>query len=245
MGAEKGRTSILKVEAGGAIHPRTEFVRPGLPFGPKPRLILAYLNAEALRTGSPEIEVEDSLTAFVSGCGLIPTGRTSAHQGPALPALRRQIRLAVATARRATGKFADRQRLSISGFRRTTGSASCGLPRSPFPRLLREPATPRRALRRAAIAALSHSAMGLDIYAWLAQRLHRVTRKARLHPVDGAQGAVRLALWPDGQVQAGFRQTLDMVLSQYRALARAGRPGHDAAQQPTPGEGPDGLISKA
>ena len=25
-----------------------------------------------------------------------------------------------------------------------------------------------------AIAALSHSAMGLDIYAWLAQRLHRV-----------------------------------------------------------------------
>ena len=37
----------------------------GLPFGPKPRLILAYLNAEALRTGSPEIEVEASLTAFV------------------------------------------------------------------------------------------------------------------------------------------------------------------------------------
>ena len=40
-------------------------VELGLPFGPKPRLILAYLNAEALRTGSPVIEVEDSLTAFV------------------------------------------------------------------------------------------------------------------------------------------------------------------------------------
>ena len=37
----------------------------GLPFGPKPRLILAHLNAEALKTGSPIIEMDDSLTAFV------------------------------------------------------------------------------------------------------------------------------------------------------------------------------------
>ena len=37
----------------------------GLPFGPKPRLVLYHLNAEALRTQSPLIELEDSLTAFV------------------------------------------------------------------------------------------------------------------------------------------------------------------------------------
>jgi len=30
-----------------------------------------------------------------------------------------------------------------------------------------------------ALAALSHSAMALDIYAWLAQRLHRVPREVR------------------------------------------------------------------
>ena len=47
----------------------------GLPFGPKPRLILAYLNAEALRTSSPEIEVEDSLTAFVRRMGCLPKGK--------------------------------------------------------------------------------------------------------------------------------------------------------------------------
>jgi hypothetical protein len=40
-------------------------VNVGLPWGTKPRLILAHLNAEALRQGSPEIEVEGSLTAFV------------------------------------------------------------------------------------------------------------------------------------------------------------------------------------
>jgi hypothetical protein len=61
----------LEVEAGRAFHPGERcFVDVGLPFGPKPRLILVYLNAEAIRTGSPVIEVEDSLTAFVCRIGL-------------------------------------------------------------------------------------------------------------------------------------------------------------------------------
>ena len=38
----------------------------GLPFGPKVRLVLHYLNTEAIKTGSPTVEVEDSMTAFVS-----------------------------------------------------------------------------------------------------------------------------------------------------------------------------------
>ena len=54
----------LRIEAGVARHPETNrWVELGLPFGPKARLILAHLNAEALRIGSPEIEVERSLTA--------------------------------------------------------------------------------------------------------------------------------------------------------------------------------------
>jgi len=48
-----------------------------LPFGPKPRLILAHLNAEALKTGSPEIRVEDSFTAFVRR---IQNYRPNGHQ---------------------------------------------------------------------------------------------------------------------------------------------------------------------
>lgn len=36
-----------------------------MPWGTKPRLILAHLNAEALRQDSPVIEVENSLSAFV------------------------------------------------------------------------------------------------------------------------------------------------------------------------------------
>jgi Plasmid encoded RepA protein len=71
----QGRASLL-IEAGRARHPETgEWVKLGLPFGPKPRLILAYLNTIALRTGSPEIEVEDSLTAFVERLKLANHGR--------------------------------------------------------------------------------------------------------------------------------------------------------------------------
>ena len=53
-----------------------EFMDVGLPYGPKPRLVLYHLNAEALRTQSPAIELEDSLTAFVKRTlGLDPKGR--------------------------------------------------------------------------------------------------------------------------------------------------------------------------
>ena len=67
----------LKVQAGEARNPETgKWVKLGLPWGSKPRLILTHLNSEALRRGSPEIEVEDSLTAFVHRIrGFGPGGR--------------------------------------------------------------------------------------------------------------------------------------------------------------------------
>jgi hypothetical protein len=59
---EQGAASLL-IEAGKAKDPESgRWVELGLPFGPKPRLILCYLNSASLKTGSPVIEVEDSLT---------------------------------------------------------------------------------------------------------------------------------------------------------------------------------------
>ena len=67
----------LEIIAGKAMHPISgEFVKLGLPYGPKPRLILAHLNGEALRQQSPEIEMDHSLTAFVKRLRLDPGGRT-------------------------------------------------------------------------------------------------------------------------------------------------------------------------
>src|SRR3954468_19522208 len=61
---QQGRAR-LRVEAGSVLDPRTgEYVQPGLPYGPKARLLLMHLNSEAVRRQSPVIPVEDSMTAF-------------------------------------------------------------------------------------------------------------------------------------------------------------------------------------
>jgi hypothetical protein len=72
---QQGR-AMLMVEAGSAYHPQEKcYVPLGLPYGPKARLILMHLNGEALRQGSPTIEVEGSLSAFVRRIqGRHPTG---------------------------------------------------------------------------------------------------------------------------------------------------------------------------
>src|SRR5271155_3169925 len=53
----------------------TVFCQAGLPWGTKPRLILAHLNAEAIRQQSPVIEVEASLSAFVNRIRKFDGGR--------------------------------------------------------------------------------------------------------------------------------------------------------------------------
>jgi len=74
---EQGAISLL-VKAGQAKNPKTgAWIQLGLPFGPKLRLILAHLNAIALKIGSPEINVGDSLTAFVRR---IQNYRPNGHQ---------------------------------------------------------------------------------------------------------------------------------------------------------------------
>lgn len=74
---QKNGLARLEVQAGRAFDgAKDDFVDVGLPFGAKPRLALYHLNAEALRTQSPTIELDDSLTAFVKRTlGLDPKGR--------------------------------------------------------------------------------------------------------------------------------------------------------------------------
>ena len=98
-----------------------------------------------------------------------------------------------------------------------------------------------------AIAALSHSAMALDVYCWLAQRLHRVDPGrpafvpwAALHAQFGWHyDAIR-------KFRQVFKQTLEMVHSQYQGarISMDGR-GLTLRNSPPPVKGRIGLISKA
>jgi hypothetical protein len=141
--------------------------------------VLYHLNAEALRTQSPMLELEDSLTAFVKRTlGLDPGGRT-------IRTVKDQLtRLASADFRfgmggREPGRSVTIKGSVIDGFelwtpkndkQRVLWPTTVQFSRTYFESLLQH-AVP---LNEAAVARLSHSAMGLDVYTWLAQRLHRV-----------------------------------------------------------------------
>jgi hypothetical protein len=240
----------LRVVAGEAIHPETgEWVKLGLPFGPKPRLILIYLNREALIHGSPEIEVDSSLTAFVKGLlGYDPNGSE-------IRLLKDQLaRLSTAMVRLGTlreGRAVQINTQVVTAFdlwfpkdqrRRVLWPSTVRLSLDYFESLQRH-AVP---LDERAVAALSHSAMALDLYCWLAQRLHRV------HP-----GKPQFVTWKALKNQFGwhysamfkfrqvFRQTLDMVASQYRG-ARIGldNGGITFYHSPPPVKGRIAIIRK-
>lgn len=167
----------LQVNAGSAWHPgKGRFVALGLPYGPKPRLLLAYLNGEALRRQSPEIEVERSLTAFVRALQIDPMGRniriikdqlsrlsaSSIRLGISRDGQGVTINTAIVSAFSLWWPKDDRQRLVWPSSVRLSDEYFGSLTRHAVP------------LHDKALMALSGSAMALDVYAWLAQRLHRI-----------------------------------------------------------------------
>jgi hypothetical protein len=168
----------LEVQAGRAYDGRVDdFVDVGLPFGPKPRLVLYHLNAEALRTQSPVLELEDSLTAFVKRTlGLDAGGRN-------IKTVKEQLaRLSASDFRIGTSKEDRSMTLKgtiVEGFelwtprdakQRVLWPSTVQFSTRYFDSLMKH-AVP---LNETAIARLSHSAMALDVYTWLAQRLHRI-----------------------------------------------------------------------
>jgi hypothetical protein len=169
--------ATLRMEAGSAYDPAAKtFVKLGLPYGEKPRLVLIHLATEAMRTGNPVVDVEDSMTAFARALGI-------AVNGPHLRHLKDQLsRLAAATVRMGMmedGRAVQVNTQIVSAFdlwypaepgQRVLWTSTVRLSAEYFASLERH-AVP---LDRRAVGALAGSALALDVYTWLAQRLHRV-----------------------------------------------------------------------
>ena len=169
---------LLRVHAGEVANPATRnMMDVGLPWGAKPRLILAHLNAEALRQQSPVIEIESSLSAFVKRIRGFQHGRE-------IRVFKDQLsRLSAATVRLALFRSdTDAHQINsqiITSFnlwlqkderQRVLWPSTIQLSLDYFTSL-QDHAVP---LNEADLATLAHSALALDLYAWLAQRLHRI-----------------------------------------------------------------------
>lgn len=217
----KQGNAALRIEAGSAIDPRTgTFRKLGLPYGEKPRLVLIHLATEAVRTGSPVVNVEESMTAFARSLGLETNGQQ-------LRSLKDQLaRLAAATLRMGVveaGRAVQVNTQFVSAFdlwfpkqadQRVLWPSTVRLSEEYFQSLGRH-AVP---LDHRAVAALASSAMALDMYVWLAQRLHRVppgkpqfVAWAALHEQFG-QGFARVR-----DFRRRFLRALPQVVSAYPA----------------------------
>jgi hypothetical protein len=168
--------ALLRIEAGAALDPKGQFTKLGLPYGEKPRLVLIHLATEAVRTGSPVVDVEESMTAFARSLGLGTNGQQ-------IRSLKDQLaRLAASSVRMGImrdGHAVQFQTHFVSAFdlwfpkqesQRVLWPSTVQLSEEYF-RSLDRHAVP---LDHRVVAALASSAMALDVYAWLAQRLHRV-----------------------------------------------------------------------
>ena len=217
----KNGNLFLEVDAGRALDPREgEFVDLPLPSGPKARLILCYLNAEAKRQQSPVIDVQDSLTAFVRRLSLDPKGRN-------INAIKRELSALSASTIR-LGFIRDNHAITlkrdiITGFelwfpknekQRVLWSSTVVLSREYFESLMIH-AVP---LDERALAALSHSSMALDIYAWLAQRLHRIPKnRPQFIPWTAIRDQFGQGFGQMNNFRRKFRDALRQVYTQYPA----------------------------
>lgn len=189
----QGPRTTLLVEAGRDRHGSII----GVPYGGIARLILLYLQTEAIRTNSPEVELGRSMKCWMDKMGLTTGGRT--------------YQLVTEQARRISSSrltfFTDRAGAELrqnGAFVQDTislaGVSDHDLPTlwqdrvrldEGFWRSLREHPVP---VREEAVRAIGTRSLAIDVYIWLAYRLHSLDRPT---PVS----------WPalHGQFGAGMK----------------------------------------
>jgi Plasmid encoded RepA protein len=176
---EQGNIKLI-VSGGNFLNAEDTFEYAGIPYGTKSRLIMMYLNTNAVQNQSHIIDIGKTMSGFIKDLGLTVQGNTIREVKEQL------IRVASAKIDLAgvetISDITHRVHVKLEIIRRVDDwfskddkqafvwDTSVELSKDYFESLMKH-AIP---LDKRAIGALSHNAMALDIYAWLAQRLHRV-----------------------------------------------------------------------
>ena len=175
----------LQVEAGKVWDGKSWQQQP-IPYGVRPRLALVHITTQAIRTNSRTVDVGGSVNAFLTELGLDNGGKAYRQMRQQMTALAAcTLRLGRVDTRTIAGVERDfAVTLEAKPFRQfeawidSSGSQPSLWPTEveltqEFFDSIRESAVP---LEHRALAQLSHSALALDVYTWLAHRLHRVRR---------------------------------------------------------------------
>ncbi len=203
----------LRIESG-KTHDGTTV---GVPFGYVARLILLYLQTEAIKTRSREVQLGRSMHSWLKAMGLNSGGKgyeAVREQSRRLSLCRLTFyRIGEGGEAVMNGGFVreailpgrDNDGAQLSLWRETVV-----LDEVFYESLIRHPLP----VREAAIRALSGRSMAIDLYVWLAYRLHHLTKATRvpwpaLHRQFGAGFALQR------QFKAHAREALALALSAY------------------------------
>lgn len=209
----QGHRTTLLVESGRAG--QGDWI--GVPFGSMARLILLYLQTEAVRSGSPDVELGRSMHAWLSRMGISAGGRNYklvSEQARRISACRLTFLTEIPGAElRQNGAFVqDAITLTDGADERQRALWQDHVRLDPgFWRSLREHPVP---VREEAVRAIGTRSMAFDVYVWLAYRLHSLTRSTSvtwtaLHSQFGSGfKAVR-------QLKPTFREALTLALAVY------------------------------
>lgn len=209
----QGNRTTLLVESG--RDSRGELL--GVPYGSIARLILLYLQTEAIRTGNPEVELGRSMKAWMTRMSLSAGGKTYqlvSEQARRISGCRLTFFTDLTTAElRSNGAFVQSS-ISLAGLA-DENQPSLWQDRvrldDGFWRSLKEHPVP---VREEALKAIGTRSFAIDVYIWLAYRLHALTRPtpvswAAIHSQFGA--GFRLVR----QLKPTFLEALQLALAVY------------------------------
>jgi hypothetical protein len=205
----------LIVQPGLRAVPEGEPVSVGVPYGSRARLILLYLQSEALRTNSREIELGGSLHAWLRRLE-IPIGGKSMRDVRDQAERLSRCRMTFTIRQGSRTGLVNQNLLDTSMFVEDDNAQGClfietaTLSELFFQQLKTHPVP----IEETAVRQIANNSMALDVYCWLAYRLHVLTEPTpiswrALHQQFG-RGVKRLDHFKDQ-----FKETLALALAVY------------------------------
>lgn len=192
----------------------------GLPYGTIPRLLLSWITTEAVRTKERELELGDSLSAFMRELDLVPTG----GRWGSITRLKDQMARLFASS--VTCTYTDGRSFALESVKPVDSARLWWSPQEPeqaalwkstvtlgerfFNEITHSPVP----IDMRALKALKRSPMALDIYLWLTYRMFYLRNQTAI-PWESLSGQFGSDYKVLRQFKAAFLRELKKVLVVY------------------------------
>lgn len=192
----------------------------GLPYGTIPRLLLSWITTEAVRTKQRELELGDSLSAFMRELDLVPTG----GRWGSITRLKDQMQRLFSSS--VTCTYDDGSTWALESVKPVDSARLWWSPKEPtqaalwkstvtlgerfFDEITRSPVP----IDMRALKALKRSPMALDIYLWLTYRMFYLRHQTAI-PWEALSGQFGSDYARLRDFKAAFQKELKKVLVVY------------------------------